>query len=66
MHAISDHRPDEQPEDTFPCPHCGGTARIAIFTLDGDDLYQALCDSCGTPSYVCETPEEARNAWMKK
>ena len=64
MHDISDHLPDTQPEETFPCPFCGKPARIAAFCLDGDELYQALCDSCGAPSYFSETREGAKTAWM--
>lgn len=53
------------PDETFTCPFCGGRGRIATFTLDGDELYQALCDSCGAPSYFAETREQALSAWMK-
>lgn len=64
MHDISNHLPAEAPEETFTCPFCGGRARIAEFCLDGDTLYQALCDSCGAPSYFSETREGAKSAWM--
>lgn len=53
------------PDDTFPCPFCGGTARIATFWYDGEELYQALCDRCGTPSYFSETRQGAMDAWCK-
>ena len=64
MALYNDHG-DLQPDDTFVCPFCKGTARIATFWLDGDELFQALCDSCGTPSYFSETKEEALNAWYR-
>lgn len=64
MHEISSHRPDYIPDDTFKCPFCGRTGRIATFCLDGDTLNQVLCDNCGTPSYFSDTKEEALHAWM--
>ena len=54
------------PDDTFPCPFCGGMARIAVFCLDGDELYQALCDRCGTPSYFSDTKQGAMDAWCRE
>lgn len=60
------HRSGASPDETFCCPFCGHTARIATFCLDGDEWYQALCDSCGTGSYFNETKQGAMDAWMKK
>ena len=54
------------PDETFPCPFCGGRARIASFCLDGDELFQALCDNCGTPSYFSDSKSGAMNAWAKQ
>lgn len=65
MHEKCSHQPAAEPEETFRCPFCGGTARIAEFCLDGDTLYQALCDTCGTPSYFSPTCEGARESWMR-
>ena len=53
------------PEESFVCPFCGGRGRIAVFCLDGDELYQALCDRCGTPSYFSESPQAALDAWCR-
>lgn len=60
---MSIHRHAAAPEDTFPCPFCGKTARIAVFYLDGEELYQPLCDSCGTPSYFTDDRRRAKDAW---
>lgn len=53
-------------DETFTCPFCGGMARIATFCLDGDELYQALCDRCGTPSYFSDSPEAAKDSWRRE
>ncbi len=61
---IEGHILECEPDDTFTCPFCGGIGRIATFCLDGDDLYQALCDNCGTPSYFSESKQQAMDAWF--
>ena len=60
------HRDGAPPDETFPCPFCGSTARIATFCLDGDELFQALCDNCGTPSYFSESKQQAIDAWFHR